>query len=989
MILDAKQKETFDGLLRAYINEPNDAQYNFALGLFYYTIGQTAAAVGLFIRTAERTEDKELMYECMMLCADCFAQQGTRGISVKGMLKHAVSINPRRPEAYLKLAMDQEMTDTASNWFDSYLTSSLALEFCDFDLPPLQYSTSYPGKYALVFQKGHTAWWCGMTDESRDIMLDLHDNYQDVMTVHYQNLVHQNLIATGVFGPPVDATPQLEVLTPNFAVYNTTKHANLRHKFKMSKSIEQNYSESYQDMFVLSVVDGKREGTYLEIGSCRPFYGNNTALLEKDYAWKGVSIDYEEQFVSMFKQERKNPCYCKDATTVNYSALLAAHDMPEVIDYLQVDCEPPGVTFEALLNIPFDKHRFRVITYEHDYYADETKSFKDKSRKYLESLGYVLVVDDISPDDNRPYEDWWVHPELVDADILQKMKQVDGQTKMSEKYMLSGQPEISTVRSNFDWGLIKENEWFHGIVSGEVFERQIYSKFFDVEPGDTVMDIGASVGPFLETIRDKKASKIIAIEPHKELYKTLMHNTLGMPVTNVNKAIGASNGEETIYTLFDPDVINTGESTAGTTVNTIEFNSLRKQYRVDHIDFLKMDCEGAEYYIFNDENMQWIKDNVRKIVGEWHLATPEQQQQFRHFRDTYLKQFDNFEVYSFDEVNIKHDLWSDWFLDHYNEITIYIDNRVPSKPPVEVIARQSNVIHVPKSTVPQPWKNSIAPTMEFTTCVPKKGCVVDCVFCPQQTLLSVYKGEKTLSLDNFKRIVDKIPEEVRITFAGFTEPWLNKQCTDMLLYAHETGHPVSAFTTVVGMTIEDIERIKHVPFAGRPNGGFTVHLPDQERKAKHPIADKFIETVEHMQKVHKEIQNFSVMCMGEVHESVRHLWPDAPVYDMWSRAGNLIGEAALKPEVNKYIFKSIDHGDQPMTCGCDERLYHNVCMPNGDVALCCMDYKLEHITGNILESTYDEVVPAPYSCYEMCNKCENAVSINDPFIKTEMASIGL
>jgi len=253
----------------------------------------------------------------------------------------------------------------------------------------------------------------------------------------------------------------------------------------------------------------------------------------------------------------------------------------------------------------------------------------------------------------------------------------------------------------------------------------------------------------------------------------------------------------------------------------------------------------------------------------------------------------------------------------------------------------------------------------------------------------VYQGEKNFSLDNFKRIVDKIPQEVRITFAGFTEPWLNKQCTDMLLYAHDTGHPVSAFTTVVGMTIEDIERIKHVPFAGAPNGGFTVHLPDQERKAKHPIAGKFIETVEYMHKVQHEIQNFSVMCMGTVHESVSHLWPTAPVYDMWSRAGNLIGEAALKPEVNKYQFKSIDHGNQPMTCGCDERLYHNVCLPNGDVVLCCMDYKLEHITGNILESSYEDVIPAPYSCYEMCNKCENAVSITDPFIKSEMASIGL
>ena len=56
-----------------------------------------------------------------------------------------------------------------------------------------------------------------------------------------------------------------------------------------------------------------------------------------------------------------------------------------------------------------------------------------------------------------------------------------------------------------------------------------------------------------------------------------------------------------------------------------------------------------------------------------------------------------------------------------------------------------------------------------------------------------------MTLDNFKKAVDKLPQEVRVTFAGFTEPWLNKDCTDMVLYAHEKGHPISIFTTGIGM----------------------------------------------------------------------------------------------------------------------------------------------------------------------------------------------
>ena len=62
---------------------------------------------------------------------------------------------------------------------------------------------------------------------------------------------------------------------------------------------------------------------------------------------------------------------------------------------------------------------------------------RKESREYLESLGYILAVDNISPhfSEDKPIEDWWVHPELIDADILKKMKCVDGKVKNSKKYM--------------------------------------------------------------------------------------------------------------------------------------------------------------------------------------------------------------------------------------------------------------------------------------------------------------------------------------------------------------------------------------------------------------------------------------------------------------------------------------------------------------------------------------------------------------------------
>lgn len=227
--------------------------------------------------------------------------------------------------------------------------------------------------------------------------------------------------------------------------------------------------------------------------------------------------------------------------------------------------------------------------------------------------------------------------------------------------------------------------------------------------------------------------------------------------------------------------------------------------------------------------------------------------------------------------------------------------------------------------------------------------------------------------------LDKIPKEVRITFAGFTEPWLNPKCTDMVLYAHEKGHPISIFTTGIGMTLDDLEKIKHIPFAGAPNGNFTLHLPDAERKAKHPITDKYIKLIERFGELKNEIHNFQVMTMGTVHESVSHIFPTAHSPEMWSRAGNLSREMILKPELlnRSNEFKSVYHGDKPKTCGCVEKLYHNVILPNGDVSLCCMDYGLKNIIGNIFTQSYEEIVPKYNSCFDICKFCENGVDPNE------------
>ena len=411
-------------MLIEYINDPNNAENNFAMGLYYDKIGHTAAALSYYLRTAERTDSELLRYECLLRGAMCFNKQGTRKFTVKGMLQHAIAIMPKRPEAYYMLSKHYETQENNDGkWFDAYLTASIGLEVSNFNtIEPLRTDIGNDKKYMLLFQKAVSAWWCGLCDDSRNMFLDLYDNY-DLDEVHrkstYNNLLHLNAFNKR-----------------GLIQYDKSKHEKLRYKFKGSENIERNYSEAYQDMFVLSLLDGKRHGSYIEIGAGNTFYGNNTALLEKEFDWRGLSLDIDQQFIEAYKKERVNPCILQDVTKANFIDLLSHYNFENVIDYLQIDCDPPHVSFEALLNIPFEKYKFRVITFEHDYYCDETKTIREKARRYLRSQGYVLVAGDISPDDYRPYEDWWANPDLVDVEIAKIMMQKSVGTKKAEKYML-------------------------------------------------------------------------------------------------------------------------------------------------------------------------------------------------------------------------------------------------------------------------------------------------------------------------------------------------------------------------------------------------------------------------------------------------------------------------------------------------------------------------------------------------------------------------
>jgi hypothetical protein len=195
-----------------------------------------------------------------------------------------------------------------------------------------------------------------------------------------------------------------------------------------------------QDKFVLSMLNNKKNGFFLELGSNHPINSNNTFILEKEYNWNGIMIEYDNYWLNEYKIHRPNSIHViGDAQQINYSLLLKTNNVPQNIDYLQIDLDVDNSsTLNTLLKIDdqlLSEYKFATITFEHDIYSSDHENdiwgiTRKKSREIFENRGYVLIFPDVQLPSNTSYrgkqcgafEDWYVHPDLVDIDLINKYK---------------------------------------------------------------------------------------------------------------------------------------------------------------------------------------------------------------------------------------------------------------------------------------------------------------------------------------------------------------------------------------------------------------------------------------------------------------------------------------------------------------------------------------------------------------------------------------
>jgi hypothetical protein len=275
------------------------------------------------------------------------------------------------------------------------------------------------------------------------------------------------------------------------------------------------------------------------------------------------------------------------------------------------------------------------------------------------------------------------------------------------------------------------------------------------------------------------------------------------------------------------------------------------------------------------------------------------------------------------------------------------------------------------------------PVMELTTMI---GCPLMCTFCPQDNLRDNYgKDIKYMQPMDLITVLSKLPKNTRIDFSGMSEPWANPACTTMLETVLYMGFKVAIYTTLYGMT--DPEKVRKI-LESHPEQVEVImlHLPDSNGNMKgwKPTTE-WMNAFEVMIKTQVPC-GIGAMTMdksGVVHEFLHPYVKQLAGWQGHTRADSLDPE-----QVKGQALSVTPRNEFALTCRSTPFYDRNVLLPNGDVVLCCMDYNLKHVIGNLLKQTYEEIFAgeqlaeiikmneaAGFDKCSICKSCENVTRI--------------
>ena len=150
--------------------------------------------------------------------------------------------------------------------------------------------------------------------------------------------------------------------------------------------------------------------------------------------------------------------------------------------------------------------------------------------------------------------------------------------------------------------------WEGAMAWGNLIHDELNAKGPGIKPGDIYLDLGANIGMSAMNAELKGASKLYCIEPDPGVHSALNMNK-GENWETFNIAISNINGEIDI-----PKWPNWWENESRP---CITLDNFLENNNITHIDYMKVDIEGHEKYVFGDVK----QETCDKMFIEYHENT--------------------------------------------------------------------------------------------------------------------------------------------------------------------------------------------------------------------------------------------------------------------------------------------------------------------------------------------------------------------------------
>lgn len=162
----------------------------------------------------------------------------------------------------------------------------------------------------------------------------------------------------------------------------------------------------------------------------------------------------------------------------------------------------------------------------------------------------------------------------------------------------------------------------------------LYSTFYNqfhlppatIRPGSVILDLGSNIGVTLVHLKHVYPSaRIIGVEMDEDNYNLAQRNIAGMEgVEVINCAISVSDGVVAYNKSDNVDAYHVTTSGADNqagrlvSVNSITIGSLLAKYKLGSVDFMKIDIEGEEIKLFEEQaDLTWL-NKVNTLNIEIH-----------------------------------------------------------------------------------------------------------------------------------------------------------------------------------------------------------------------------------------------------------------------------------------------------------------------------------------------------------------------------------